>query len=65
MRPGDLTKDKETPVRPEIFVLAGPNGAGKTTIASVLLPEAIHLDRFVNADLLQEGYPPSRLNGAR
>lgn len=46
------------PERPEIFVLSGPNGAGKTTTASVLLPERLGVDQFVNADLIARGLSP-------
>jgi predicted ABC-type ATPase len=34
----------------DIFILGGPNGAGKTTAASVLLPEKLRLNAFLNAD---------------
>ncbi len=46
------------PERPEIFVLSGPNGAGKTTTASVLLPERLGIDQFVNADLIDRALSP-------
>ena len=46
-----------TPDAPEIFVLAGPNGAGKTTVAEQLLPGALGVDTFVNADFIA-GKPP-------
>lgn len=46
------------PERPEIFVLSGPNGAGKTTTASVLLPERLGVDQFVNADLIARAVSP-------
>ncbi len=44
--------------RPEVFVLAGPNGAGKSTTATVLLPEWLSIDQFVNADLIAAGLSP-------
>lgn len=44
--------------RPQIFVLSGPNGAGKTTAASVVLPERLGIDQFVNADLIARGLSP-------
>jgi predicted ABC-type ATPase len=43
---------------PEIFVLSGPNGAGKSTTATVLLPETLSIDQFVNADLIAKGLSP-------
>ncbi|MBT8207587.1 MAG: hypothetical protein KJO18_04880 [Acidimicrobiia bacterium] len=46
------------PERPQIFVLSGPNGAGKTTAASVVLPERLGIDQFVNADLIARGLSP-------
>ena len=46
------------PERPQIFVLSGPNGAGKTTVASVVLPERLGIDQFVNADLIARGLSP-------
>ena len=42
----------------EIFVLGGPNGAGKSTTATVLLPEALSIEQFVNADLIAQGISP-------
>lgn len=44
--------------RPEIYVLAGPNGAGKTTVAARLLPAALGVSRFVNADFIAQGLSP-------
>lgn len=43
---------------PEIFVLSGPNGAGKSTTATVLLPESLGVEQFVNADLIAQGLSP-------
>lgn len=43
---------------PEIFVLSGPNGAGKSTTATVLLPETLSIEQFVNADLIAQGLYP-------
>lgn len=43
---------------PEIFVLGGPNGAGKSTTASLLLPERLGVEQFVNADLIAQGLSP-------
>lgn len=39
-------------------MLGGPNGAGKTTAASVLLPEQVFIDQFVNADVIARGITP-------
>lgn len=44
--------------KPEIFVISGPNGAGKSTTATVLLPESLQIDQFVNADLIANGLSP-------
>lgn len=44
--------------QPEIFVLGGPNGAGKSTVADVLLPDALGVTEFVNADLIAKGLSP-------
>ena len=43
---------------PEIFVLSGPNGAGKSTTATVLVPESLGIQQFVNADLIAQGLSP-------
>lgn len=51
-----IMADRRRP--PEIFVLAGPNGAGESTTARVLLPRTLHIDQFVNADLIAEGLSP-------
>ncbi len=48
----------DPPRSPEIVVVAGPNGAGKSTTASVLLPENLSIDQFVNADLIALGLSP-------
>ncbi len=48
----------DQPQTPEIVVVAGPNGAGKSTTASVLLPENLSIDHFVNADLIALGLSP-------
>jgi predicted ABC-type ATPase len=42
-------------VDPNIIVLAGPNGAGKSTAAPDLLHGALHVDEFVNADVIARG----------
>lgn len=43
---------------PELFVLSGPNGAGKSTTATVLIPESLGIEQFVNADLIAQGLSP-------
>ncbi len=43
---------------PNIYILAGPNGAGKTTFARLLLPTALQIRDFVNADLIAAGLSP-------
>ncbi|QDT15276.1 zeta toxin family protein [Alienimonas californiensis] len=40
---------------PQCVVLAGPNGAGKSTAAAYLLPDALRLTRFLNADTIARG----------
>ena len=44
--------------QPQLVVIAGPNGAGKSTSARVLVPEAIGLYDFVNADDIARGISP-------
>ena len=43
---------------PRVYVLGGPNGAGKTTAARALLPAAVGVDEFVNADVIASGLSP-------
>ena len=45
-------------MQPEVFVISGPNGAGKSTTATVLLPETLAIDQYVNADLIAQGLSP-------
>ena len=52
----DSDPDRQQPS--EIVVVAGPNGAGKSTTATVLLPENLKIDQFVNADLIALGLSP-------
>jgi predicted ABC-type ATPase len=40
---------------PNLILLAGPNGAGKSTAAPDLLRGALHVDEFVNADVIARG----------
>jgi predicted ABC-type ATPase len=42
-------------VYPNLILLAGPNGAGKSTAAPDLLHDALHVDEFVNADVIARG----------
>ena len=42
----------------DIVVLGGPNGAGKTPAARVLLPGALGIREFVNADEIARGLSP-------
>lgn len=41
--------------RPVVVVIGGPNGAGKTTTSGLLLPEALNIRQFVNADTIAAG----------
>jgi predicted ABC-type ATPase len=45
-------------------VIGGPNGAGKTTVAAELLPKALSIREFVNADEIARGLSPFNPNGA-
>jgi predicted ABC-type ATPase len=40
---------------PAVIMLAGPNGSGKSTIATGLLPKALGVVEFVNADVIARG----------
>jgi predicted ABC-type ATPase len=42
----------------DIIILGGPNGAGKTTAARALLPNALAIREFVNADEIARGLSP-------
>jgi predicted ABC-type ATPase len=42
-------------MEPSVVVLAGPNGAGKSTSAPALLRGRLHVDQFVNADVIAQG----------
>jgi predicted ABC-type ATPase len=48
----------------EIIVLGGPNGAGKTTAAKELLPQALPVREFINADDIALGLSPHNVEGA-
>ena len=43
---------------PTVYVIAGPNGAGKTTFASEFLPDFVHCNEFLKADLIAAGLSP-------
>jgi predicted ABC-type ATPase len=47
-----------------IILLAGPNGAGKSTAAPDLLHGALHVDEFVNADVIARGLSAFNPEGA-
>ena len=47
--------DASPPPPPQCLILAGPNGAGKSTAAPVLLPDALRVRRFLNADTIARG----------
>jgi len=40
---------------PDLVVIAGPNGAGKSTAAPRLLRDRLHVEEFVNADVIASG----------
>src|SRR4051794_15348649 len=42
----------------DVVVIGGPNGAGKTTSAFELLPKALNIHEFVNADEIARGLSP-------
>lgn len=46
-----------------LIIIAGPNGAGKSTAAPALLKDGLHMDNFVNADVIAQGlcaYQPEK-----
>lgn len=48
---------------PHLIIIAGPNGGGKSTAAPSLLKDALHVDNFVNADVIAQGlcaYQPEK-----
>lgn len=48
---------------PHLIIIAGSNGAGKSTAAPALLKNALHVDNFVNADVIAQGlcaYQPEK-----
>lgn len=49
---------------PHLIIIAGANGSGKSTAAPLLLQEAVHIDNFVNADVIAQGlsaYQPEKV----
>ncbi|MSO93220.1 MAG: Zeta toxin family protein, partial [Rhodospirillales bacterium] len=48
----------------DLIVIGGPNGAGKTTMAPRLLPAALGIREFVNADEIARGLSPFNAQGA-
>ncbi len=47
----------------DLYIIAGPNGAGKTTAAMTVLPEALYVKEFVNADEIARGLSPLNPEG--
>lgn len=48
---------------PHLIIIAGSNGAGKSTAAPALLKDALHVDNFINADVIAQGlcaYQPEK-----
>ena len=43
---------------PHLYIIAGCNGAGKTTASLTVLPEILHCNEFVNADMIAYGLSP-------
>lgn len=44
-----------TQSNPKVVLLAGANGAGKSTAAPKLLHQSMHIEEFVNADVIARG----------
>lgn len=40
---------------PNLFIISGSNGSGKSTAAPTLLQNTVHIDNFVNADVIAKG----------
>lgn len=40
---------------PHLIIISGANGSGKSTAAPALLQNAVHIDNFVNADVIAQG----------
>ena len=49
---------------PHLIIIAGPNGVSKSTAAPALLKDALHMNNFVNADVIAQGlcaFQPEKL----
>lgn len=46
-----------------LYIIAGPNGAGKTTASKTILPKALLVKEFVNADEIAKGLSPFNPEG--
>jgi predicted ABC-type ATPase len=40
---------------PHLIVIADSNGSGQTTVAPALLKDSLHVNDFVNADVIAQG----------
>jgi len=40
---------------PHVIIIAGSNGSGKSTTAPALLKDTVHINDFVNADVIAQG----------
>jgi predicted ABC-type ATPase len=49
---------------PAVVMVAGPNGAGKSSIAPGLLPQALGIVEYVNADVIARGISGFNSDGA-
>jgi predicted ABC-type ATPase len=53
---------------PHLIIVARSNGSGKSTSAPALLQDALHVDNFVNADIIAQGlcaYQPEKTMGTK
>lgn len=49
---------------PHVIIIAGCNGAGKSTSAPALLRDVVHIENFVNADVIAQGLSAFNPEGA-